>query len=548
MTKFQNFILSAMIPILLSGCSDANTQISPQVQESTGSVSVTTKAVQDSTETITVSPRDIPLLSIETVDKSADVMDFVTKPVNDYVAKSIASWTPGYKMPPEPYYEACTVTLTDTDGIVSVNAAEADVKVRGNWTTNYSKKPLRIKFSEKQNLLGLNDGAEMKNWVLLAEYKDTSMLRNKTALAISREILGADGLYAADSTLVEVEINGEYWGVYLLTEQQQVNPDRVNIYEPEKDYEAVDIGYFMEFDGYFFNEDDLHQFRVDYADNAPLIPFDGNGGSGRTMSPLNTGHGDRTQDVGITIKSNIYSQYQHDFIASYINNIYRIMYEAAYNDKAYKFHWEYPELEESDSTPQHAVEIAVDVDSLADMYIISELTCDADIYWSSFFMDINMGRGGSELREDVHEIGLLTFEAPWDFDSAMGNKDRCADGKGFYAANIVYDVNDQYETINPWLAVLMYEDWFQDIIREKWTSAYDSGVFDRAYEMIENDTAQYHDAFERNYQRWDNLLHNEAAGEWSKRSAQCKTHEESAAYLEEWLRTRVEFLNDHWHK
>ncbi|MCH5349808.1 MAG: CotH kinase family protein [Oscillospiraceae bacterium] len=537
-----------MIPILLSGCSDANTQISPQVQESTGSVSVTTKAVQDSTETITVSPRDIPLLSIETVDKSADVMDFVTKPVNDYVAKSIASWTPGYKMPPEPYYEACTVTLTDTDGIVSVNAAEADVKVRGNWTTNYSKKPLRIKFSEKQNLLGLNDGAEMKNWVLLAEYKDTSMLRNKTALAISREILGADGLYAADSTLVEVEINGEYWGVYLLTEQQQVNPDRVNIYEPEKDYEAVDIGYFMEFDGYFFNEDDLHQFRVDYADNAPLIPFDGNGGSGRTMSPLNTGHGDRTQDVGITIKSNIYSQYQHDFIASYINNIYRIMYEAAYNDKAYKFHWEYPELEESDSTPQHAVEIAVDVDSLADMYIISELTCDADIYWSSFFMDINMGRGGSELREDVHEIGLLTFEAPWDFDSAMGNKDRCADGKGFYAANIVYDVNDQYETINPWLAVLMYEDWFQDIIREKWTSAYDSGVFDRAYEMIENDTAQYHDAFERNYQRWDNLLHNEAAGEWSKRSAQCKTHEESAAYLEEWLRTRVEFLNDHWHK
>lgn len=548
MTKFQNFILSAMIPILLSGCSDANTQISPQVQESTGSVSVTTEAVQDSTETITVSPRDIPLLSIETVDKSANVMDFVTKPVNDYVAKSIASWTPGYKMPPEPYYETCTVTLTDTDGTVSVNAAEADVKVRGNWTTNYSKKPLRIKFSEKQNLLGLNDGAEMKNWVLLAEYKDTSMLRNKTALAISREILGADGLYAADSTLVEVEINGEYWGVYLLTEQQQVNPDRVNIYEPENDYEAVDIGYFMEFDGYFFNEDDLHQFRVDYADNAPLIPFDGNGGSGRTMSPLNTGHGDRTQDVGITIKSDIYSQYQHDFIASYINNIYRIMYEAAYNDKAYKFHWEYPWLEDSDSTPQHAVEIAVDVDSLADMYIISELTCDADIYWSSFFMDINIGRGGSELREDVHETGLLTFEAPWDFDSAMGNKDRCADGKGFYAANIVYDVNDQYETINPWLAVLMYEDWFQDIIREKWTSAYDSGVFDRAYEMIENDTAQYHDAFERNYDRWDNLLHNEAAGEWSKRSAQCKTHEESAAYLEEWLRTRVEFLNENWHK
>lgn len=543
MTKLRNLILPAVMAVIISGCSD--TDVLPD-QGDLRTAPVITETEQD-ISTDTAAPRDIPLISITTENQSKKVMDFVTKPVNGYVAKSIASWTPGYKMPPEPYYEPCTVTLTDTDGTVSVNAA-ADVKVRGNWTTNYSKKPLRIKFSEKQTMLGLNDGAKMKNWVLLAEYKDTSMLRNKTALAVSREILGADGLYAADSALVEVEINGEYWGVYLLTEQQEANPGRVSICEPEKDYEAADIGYFMEFDGYFFNEDDLHQFHIDYADNAPLVPFDGNGGSGRTMSPLNTGRGDRKQDVGITIKSDIYSEYQRDFIASYLNNVYRIMYEAAYNDKAYKFHFEYPELEDSDSTPQHAVEIVVDVDSLADMYIISELTCDADIYWSSFFMDINMGRGGSELRDDVHETGRLTFEAPWDFDSAMGNKDRCADGQGFYAANIVYDVNDQYETINPWLAVLMYEDWFQDIIREKWTAAYDSGVFDRAYEMIESDTAQYHDAFERNYQKWDNLLHNEAANEWSKRSAQCKTHEESAAYLEEWLRTRVEFLNDNWHK
>lgn len=541
MTKFRNLILAAMMTTILSGCSDTPV---PPVESYDTEAAV---AADGGTDTVPAAPRDIPLLSIKTVNQSADVMDFVTKPVNEYVAKSIASWTRGYKMPPAPYYESCTVSLTDKDGSLLLDNAEADVKVRGNWTTNYAKKPLRIKFSEKQTMLGLNDGAKMKNWVLLAEYKDISMLRNKTALAISREILGADGLYAADAELVEVEINGEYWGVYLLTEQQEAAPDRVNIYDTKKDYDAVDTGYLLEFDGYFFNEDDLHQFHVDYADNAPLIPFDGNGGSGRTMSPLNTGRGDRTQDVGITIKSDIYSQYQHDFIESYVNNIYRIMYEAAYNDKAYKFHWEYPVLEESDSTPQHAVEIAVDVDSLADMYIISELTCDADIYWSSFFMDINMGKGGNELRDDVRETGLLTFEAPWDFDSAMGNKDRCADGKGFYAANIVFDVNDQYETINPWLAVLMYEDWFRDIIREKWTSAYDSGVFDRAYDMIEKDTDQYKNAFERNYQKWDNILHNEAAGEWSKRAAQCKTQEEAADYLEEWLRSRVEFMNENWH-
>ena len=130
----------------------------------------------------------------------------------------------------------------------------------------------------------------------------------------------------------------------------------------------------------------------------------------------------------------------------------------------------------------------------------------------------------------------------------MGNKDRCADAQGFYAANAVYDVNDMYETINPWLAVLMYEDWFQAYIRSAWTDAYDSGVFDRALAQIQTDTAQYADAFTRNYERWDNLKNNAAADELSPRSAKCRTHEEAADWLHEWLTMRVEFLNAHWYK
>lgn len=546
MKNFKSCLLPVLMSVFLSCCSNTDVPVSSDDQPDNAKTSVSAKADQDNSDTQTETDSTeyiiggvMPVISIETVDQSKRVMDFVKKPVNPFVAKSIASWTPGYKMPPEPYYEACTVTVTDTDGTVLLDASQADVKVRGNWTTNYNKKPLRIKFAEKHDLIGLNKGAEMKNWVLLAEYKDTSMLRNKTALSIANEILGKDGLYAADAAFVEVEINGQYWGVYLLTEQQQVNKNRIDITEPEKDYAGTDIGYFLEFDGYFANEDELQQFSVDYADNAPLVPFDGHNGSGSTIRPLNEGGRDRKQNVGITIKSDIYSQEQHDFIASYVNNVYRIMYEAAYNDEAYQFNADHTEISKADITPQEAVSQVVNVDSLADMYIISELTCDADIYWSSFFMSTDFGPDG-----DIR----LTFEAPWDFDSAMGNKNRCTAGTGFYAANTVYDVNDQYEAINPWLAVLMYEDWFQDIIREKWTDAYDSGVFERAYEMIENDTAQYQEAFTRNYERWDNLLHNEAANEWSRRSAECKTHEESANYLEEWLRTRTEFLNDKWHK
>ena len=340
---------------------------------------------------------------------------------------------------------------------------------------------------------------------------------------------------SADSRFVEVTINGEYWGVYLLTEQQQINQNRIDITEAEKDYQGSDIGYFMEFDGYYVNEDDLNQFYVTYNKNAELIPYDGEGGSGKTIQCLRGGN----NDVGITIKSDIYSQEQHDFIASYVNNVYKIMYEAAYNDKAYVFNADYSNIEETtDITAREAVENVVDVQSLADSYILCEIACDADIYWSSFFMDVDFGEGGNK---------KLTFEAPWDFDSALGNKNRCADAQGFYAANILKDVNDQYKTINPWLAVLMYEDWYQDIIKERWTAVYDEGAFDDAIKMVTEESESITPAFDRNYDRWDNIRHNGAADELCRRAKNCKTQLEAAEYLAEWLTDRVEFLNGQWH-
>ena len=443
-------------------------------------------------------------------------------------------------MPPAPYYEDCLVTVKDKNDNITIENADAKVKVRGNWTTTYDKKPLRIKFVEKRNMLGLNDGAEMKNWVLLAEYKDGSMLRDKAALEIARGLLEEDGLYASDAEFAEVEINGEYWGMYLLAELQQINPNRVNITEPATvDYAGTDIGYFLEFDGYFDDEPELQMFHVDYADNAPLVPFDGEGGSGREMTCLPEGRGDYRNDIGVTIKNDIISQEQHDFISSFVNNTYKIMYEAAYNDAAYVFSEDYSEIvPTSDITPFEAVDKVVNLESLADMYIISEITCDADIYWSSFFMTADFGETGDK---------KLTFTAPWDFDSAMGNKDRCADSTGLYAANIVPDVNGEYETINPWLAVLMYEEWFTDIIRENWTEAYNSGIFTSACDMIKADTAEYTAAFNRNYTRWNNILKNDAFKmELSKKAKKCRSHSDCSEYLCDWLTKRIDYLNGYW--
>lgn len=532
MIKFLKKILPFALSFVMVGCSDTSQKGESSTLSQTGNSDTSSVVTQKESTGMSV-------LSINTVSNEESAIDFAKVPVSEYVSSQIAMWTPGYVAPPAPYYEDCTISVKDADDNILMDSVAAQVKVRGNWTTTYDKKAFRIKFTEKQNMLGLNDDAQMKNWVLLAEYKDASMLRNKTALSMSRELIEEDGLYASDAEFVEVYINDNYWGVYLLAEMQQINENRVNITKAEKEYTGTDIGYFMEFDGYFVNEDELQQFHVDYADNAPLTPYDGNGGSGKTITCLPKSFFDYKLDVGITIVSDIYSQQQHDFISNFVNGVYKIMYEAAYNDKAYEFDAEYSALKESSLTPHEAVEKVVDVQSLADLYIISELTCDADIYWSSFFMSADFGADGNK---------KLTFTAPWDFDSAMGNKDRCADGKGFYAANIVPDVNGgDYYTVNPWLAVLAYEDWYFELVEKKWASAYNDGVFERAIKAIEDDKNNHAKAFERNYDKWNNIVNNDSfENELSDGAAACKTHAEAADYLAQWLESRVEFLNENW--
>ena len=524
MKRLSAYVALSLFCILLSGCSGK--------RDAASDVDMSTL-------------NDIPVLTIETKSTEKNVMDFVTEPVAAHVSEAIASWTPGYVMPTAPYYEACTVSLMDADGTVLLDGANADVKVRGNWTTNYDKKPLRIKFEESQSLLGLNDGATFKNWVLLAEYKDASMLRNKTALAVARELLAEDGLYVSDAAFVEVVINGQYWGVYLLAEQQQVNKDRVDITEVPEGYTGTDIGYFLEFDSYFWTEDPLQQFRVDYADNAALIPFDGEGGNGETMKCLTDSEYGYKSEVGFTIKSDIYAKEQQDFIASYVDQVYEIMYAAAYKDEAYVFDDTYSKIHKTtEISPQEAVERVVNIASLADAYLVNELLCDADVYLTSFYMSADFGPEGDK---------KLTFQAHWDFDSALGNKNRCVDGTGFYAANIVPDVNGgpgnggEYNSINPWLAVLAYEDWYQEIITAQWTKAYDSGAFNRVYAMIEADQQQCTEAFDRNYEKWNNINHPAFSNELSRQSAACTTQEQAYTFLTEWLKKRVEFLNSYWH-
>lgn len=122
--------------------------------------------------------------------------------------------------------ECGTVTLYWPDGKMAYFGKAESIQGRGNVTwTDFAKKPYSLKLSEPSDLLNLG---KAQKWVLLANADDPSNLRNKIVYDFADHV----GLrYAPDSDWVDLYLNGEYEGLYLLSERNEVHPERVNISE-----------------------------------------------------------------------------------------------------------------------------------------------------------------------------------------------------------------------------------------------------------------------------------------------------------------------------
>ncbi|WP_110182482.1 CotH kinase family protein [Nocardioides solisilvae] len=105
---------------------------------------------------------------------------------------------------------------------------DVEIKGRGNSTWKWPKKPYKVKFSEPAGLLGMPAHDE---WVLLANYADRSALRNHLAFQLGRRTRLP---WTPDTRFVDVVLNGEPAGLYLLTEQVEQGVGRVEL--PEGGY------------------------------------------------------------------------------------------------------------------------------------------------------------------------------------------------------------------------------------------------------------------------------------------------------------------------
>ena len=153
-------------------------------------------------------------------------------------------------------------------GEVSAESDIMELTIRGRGNTSWTdmpKKSYKIEFKHKQCLLGM---PKDKDWALISNYADKSLLRNYLMYNLSRNF---NAFYAPRCEFVELYLNGNYLGVYLLTETIKLGKNRIN-------YPQKDDSYIVEFDSkyrpdeqYFFSnvlEEKGKAFRIHDPKNA----------------------------------------------------------------------------------------------------------------------------------------------------------------------------------------------------------------------------------------------------------------------------------------
>lgn len=239
------------------------------------------------------------------------------------------------------------------------------IRGRGNYTwRDFEKKPYRIKLDKKAALLGMN---KSKHFALLAHADDNmAFLRNTVGFELSRRI----GLaYTPAQQPVEVVLNGDYIGLYFLTETIRVANDRVNIVEQPDTATAADIitgGWLIEIDNY----DDDSQIRI----------TEGNG-----------------EIIRFTYKTpELLSNKQESYLRTQVTAMNSAIYNSNKNSTAWEGY--------------------IDIDSLARFYIVQEIMDNAESFHGSCYLHKDKG------------IKKWIFGPVWDF----GNSYHRSNGQFIY--------------------------------------------------------------------------------------------------------------------
>ena len=288
--------------------------------------------------------------------------------------------------------EKGTISVLE-NGKVTVDSKLSSIKGRGNSTWALPKKPYNIKFEKKTNLFGMG---KAKKWSLLASYYDPSFLRNTFIFDLADEI---GLLYSSKSKHVDLYINGEYQGNYIVCESVEVGESRVNITDLDDLNEEANSEIDIEKVNLAGDRNGSSAGSIKYAE-IPNNPEDITGGYLLEFDFLDRYAPEVSGFVTklgqpVVLKS---PEYASKAQVEYISSLWQEIEDAIYSENG------------TNSLGKHYTDY-IDVESFAKMYIIEELSMDIDAGLSScfFFKDAKSDK--------------LVASPVWDFDLALGSSD-----------------------------------------------------------------------------------------------------------------------------
>ena len=342
---------------------------------------------------------------------------------------------------PEGFHYSEFPDLTPT----SVSGLAMTIKGRGNSTWRCDKKPYKVKLNKKASILGF---PKNKHWVLLANSMDKTLMKDRITAWLSDQ-MGFE--FTPHCVPVDVVMNGEYLGSYLLAEQVRVGENRLEINELEEtDTAPEDItgGYLLQ-NGQQVEDGSPSKFltkhKEDLANHTP--GFD-------------------PEDDG----------YENEAQMNYIRNYVQDMEDAIFG-------------EDFKNAENKSYRDYMDTKSAAAYWLIQQASLNGDAYLtgSTYFYKVEDKEGTP---------GKIFWGPLWDFDIAWGEFEDTP------SESSISDC-ESYNYYSQWLNALLYDPTFREEIYQEWEKLYpamkqlaaDGGVIDSFYNEVKQSEAANREAW-----------------------------------------------------
>jgi len=298
----------------------------------------------------------------------------------------ISIFTMGNAIVDEPKIQAQWAVYWNTDGSRNdLSQSPHDmgfigVEYRGQSSQMFPMKSMTVETrnfdgtDRKLELLGM---PEESDWVLYSTFYDKSLMRNVLTYDLARETGG----WSPKTKFVEVWINTEYFGIYVLVEKIKRDSQRVAIKKLENDEnDGINLS-----GGYIFKID-----KQSSSDFSWVSSYASN-----LFYPSRSGSSVSFQ--GVYPKSDDITNSQRSYITSYVDSMEMAIASENFDDTI------------------NGYRRFLEPSSFVDFLLVNEINRNVDAYRISSYFHKNR----SDLDGRVHAGPL------WDFDLAFGNANFC---------------------------------------------------------------------------------------------------------------------------